>query len=97
MALFVWIMAALAIWHFTIFLPDRYWGGIVGAFVGALAGGVLLGLALNGFSLPGRDETDVVTVFEAIPGAMIGIALMYFEGVRREKRDTADSHASGLT
>jgi hypothetical protein len=96
MALFVWIMASLAIWHFTIFLPDRYWGGIVGAFLGALVGGVLLGLALNGFSLPSRDDTDVVTVFEAIPGAVIGIALMYFEGVRREKRD-APAHASGLT
>ena len=28
-------MMGLAIWHFTIFLPDRFWGGIVGAFLGA--------------------------------------------------------------
>ena len=38
MGMLVWVMMGIAIWHFTIFLPDRFWGGIVGAFVGALAG-----------------------------------------------------------
>ena len=37
MGALVWVMIGLAIWHFTIFLPDRFWGGIVGAFLGALA------------------------------------------------------------
>ena len=36
MGLLVWIMTAIALWHFTIFLPDRWWSGIVGAFVGAV-------------------------------------------------------------
>ena len=36
MAMLGWVMMGLAIWHFTIFLPDRFWGGIVGAFVGSL-------------------------------------------------------------
>ena len=36
MGLLAWVMMGLALWHFTIWLPDRYWGGIVGAFVGAL-------------------------------------------------------------
>ena len=40
MGALVWVMVGLAIWHFTIFLPDRFWGGIVGAFVGALVGRV---------------------------------------------------------
>ena len=34
MAMLAWIMMGLALWHFTIFLPDRFWGGIVGAFLG---------------------------------------------------------------
>ena len=38
MAMLAWVMMGLAIWHFTIFLPDRFWGGIVGAFLGALIG-----------------------------------------------------------
>jgi hypothetical protein len=51
MGLLGWVIMGLAIWHFTIFLPDRFWGGIVGAFVGAL----------------------------------IGIAIVYLEGMRRER------------
>ncbi len=30
MGMLGWVMMGLAIWHFTIFLPDRFWGGIVG-------------------------------------------------------------------
>jgi len=33
MAVLAWLMMGIAIWHFAIFLPDRYWGGIVGSFV----------------------------------------------------------------
>ena len=51
MAMLAWVMMGLALWHFTIFLPDRFWGGIVGAFLGAL----------------------------------IGLAVVWFEGVRRER------------
>jgi hypothetical protein len=85
MGMLAWTMMGLAIWHFTIFLPDRFWGGIVGAFLGALAGSILFGLAVNGFVIPGRDETEILTALQAIPGAVLGIAAVYFEGVRREK------------
>ena len=44
MGLLAWVMMGLAIWHFTIFLPDRFWGGIVGAFVGSLVGAIVVGL-----------------------------------------------------
>jgi hypothetical protein len=80
-----WVMMGLALWHFTIWLPDRYWGGIVGAFVGALAGSILFGLIINGFSIPGRHATTIGTSLEAIPGTLIGIALVYLEGQRRER------------
>ena len=35
MSLLVWVMMGIAVWHFTVFLPDRFWGGIVGAFLAA--------------------------------------------------------------
>jgi hypothetical protein len=82
-AMLAWVMMGLAIWHFTIFLPDRFWGGIVGAFVGALIGSIICGLAVNGFTIPGENETHVLQALEAIPGALIGIGIAYFEGVRR--------------
>jgi len=84
MGMLAWVMMGLAIWHFTIFLPDRFWGGIVGAFCGALIGSIIFGLIVNGLTIPGRDETEILTALEAIPGAILGIAAVYFEGARRE-------------
>jgi hypothetical protein len=86
MALLAWTMMGLALWHFSIFLPDRFWGGIVGCFIGALVGAILFGLILNGFTVPGRHDTHLLQAVEAIPGALIGMALVYLEGTRREER-----------
>jgi hypothetical protein len=83
MGMLVWAMMGIAIWHFTVFLPDRFWGGIVGAFLGALIGAIIIGLAVNGFSVPGQDDTHLASAVEAIPGALLGIAVIYFLGVRQ--------------
>ena len=88
MAMLVWAMMGLAIWHFTIFLPDRFWGGIVGAFLGALIGAVVFGLIVNGFTIPGPDDTHLLTALEAVPGALAGIAIVYFVGVRQGNEAT---------
>jgi ABC-type Fe3+ transport system permease subunit len=90
MAMLGWVMMGLAIWHFTIFLPDRFWGGIVGAFVGALIGAVVVGLIISSvkfgkFGVPGEKATDIGVVLYAVPGALIGIALVYLAGARRER------------
>jgi hypothetical protein len=84
MGMLAWVMMGLALWHFTIFLPDHFWGGIVGAFLGALIGAMVFGLIVNGGTIPGMDDTDILTALEAIPGTVIGIAIVYFEGIRRE-------------
>ncbi|MCW2971436.1 MAG: hypothetical protein JWO23_2563, partial [Solirubrobacterales bacterium] len=74
-----------------IFLPDRVGGGIVGAFVGSLVGAVVVGLIIYGVKVsalrvPGEKATDIGVVLYAVPGAIIGMALVYLEGVRRERR-----------
>jgi len=83
MAMLVWAMMGIALWHFTVFVPDRFWGGIVGAFLGALFGAIIIGLAVNGFTVPGQDDTTLASAFEAVPGGLAGIAAVYFLGVRR--------------
>ena len=87
----VWVMMGIAIWHFAVFVPDHFWGGIVGAFVGALIGAILFGLIVNGGTIPGRHATDLLTALDAIPGALLGMAAVYYEGIRRERR-----HATGV-
>ena len=76
----VWVMMAIAIWHFTIWLPDRFYGGIVGALLAAIAGSALFGLAISGFTIPGRNDTEIVAALEAIPGSLIGLAASYAWG-----------------
>jgi hypothetical protein len=87
MGALVWIMVGLAVWHFTVFLPDRFAGGIVGAFLGALFGSFVFGLIINLGSIPGRGDTDLLTGLEGVPGALIGLAAVYWLGVRAEQRD----------
>ncbi|MBB4663368.1 hypothetical protein BDZ31_002963 [Conexibacter arvalis] len=79
-------MMGLAVWHFTVFIPDHFWGGIVGAFLAAMFGAIVFGLVVNGFSIPGNDDVSIMTAAEGIPGGALGLAACYFEGLRRERK-----------
>ena len=83
MSLLVWVMMGIAIWHFAVFLPDRFWGGIVGAFGAAAIGAVIVGFAVAGGQI---DNTSLVTALEAVPGAVIGLAASWFWGARVEQQ-----------
>lgn len=83
MGMLTWVTMGLAIWHFTVFVPDRFAGGIIGAFLGSVFGAVIFGLAIHGFDIPGRAATDIGTALEAVPGALIGLAVTYAIGVRQ--------------
>ena len=85
MSMLVWVMMAIAIWHFTIWLPDRFYGGIVGALLAAIAGAAIFGLAISGFTIPGRNDTHIAAALEAIPGSLIGLAASYAWGVLDER------------
>ena len=82
MAALVWVMMGIALWHFAIFVPDRFWSGIVGAFVGAVIGALLFGFLVHGLTVPGQSDTDLINALEAIPGAIAGMAVVYFIGLR---------------
>ena len=84
MSLLVWVMMGIALWHFTVFVPDRFYGGIVGAFVAAVAGASIFGFAVSGLSVPGRDETDLLQAFVPVPGCLAALAASYVVGARRE-------------
>jgi hypothetical protein len=91
MALLVWFTVGIAIWHFTVFVPDRFWGGIVGAFLGAIAGAMVTGAIAQIASGQGVGETDLGTALVAVPGTLIGLAIVYAIGARREEAAPAEA------
>jgi hypothetical protein len=86
MALLVWFTMGIALWHFTVFIPDRFWQGIVGAFVGSVLGACIFGLIVEAISGKGLGDTDLGTALTAIPGVAIGLAVVWFVGARSEER-----------
>ena len=85
MAALVWFTTGVAIWHFTVFIPDRFWGGIVGALLGSSAGAMITGAIAQIAASKGIGETGIETVLVALPGALIGLAVAYLVGVRGEE------------
>jgi hypothetical protein len=74
---------ATALWHFTIFIPDRFPGGMVGAFLCANGAAFAAGLSSAGFALPSLTH---VTHFDAVLGGLagsVGLAIAYAYGTRR--------------
>ena len=86
MALVVWFTMGIALWHFAVFLPDRFWQGIVGAFVGAVLGSVIFGVIVQQISGKSLGDTDLGTALIAIPGTAIGLAIVYAIGIRGEEQ-----------
>ena len=89
MSLLVWVMMGIAIWHFIDFVPDHFYGGIVGAFLAAVAGASIFGFVVSGLSVPGRDETDLLQALVAIPGCLLALAASYAIGARHERGEAA--------
>jgi hypothetical protein len=84
MSMLVWVMMAIALWHFTVWVPDRFWGGIVGALLAAIFGAAVFGVLVSGFRVPGESDTTIVAALESIPGTLIGLGLSYWFGSRLE-------------
>ena len=86
MALLVFFTMGIALWHFTVFLPeDRFWQGIVGAFLGAVIGAVVFGSIVTAVTGKSLGDTDIATALLAIPGVLIGLAVIWAVGVRSER------------
>jgi hypothetical protein len=86
MSMLVWVMMGIAIWHFMVFVPDHFWGGIVGAFLVASVGAALFGFIANGLTIPGRNDTELVQAVIAVPGALIALGISWVYGRRLDAR-----------
>lgn len=84
MAALVWFTTGVALWHFTVFIPDRFWSGIVGALLGAVIGAMITGAIAQILIGDSLGQTGIETVLFAIPGTVAGLAVVYWIGARQE-------------
>ena len=82
MAALVWFTMGVALWHFTVFVPDRFWGGIVGALIGATTGAMVSGAVAQIALGKSIGDTDLATALYAVPGIVLGLAVVYAIGLR---------------
>lgn len=87
MSLLVWFSMGLALWHFTVWIPDRFWGGIVGALLGAVAGSMSTGLIVQLALGRSIGQVGIETALWCIPGTLAGLAAIYVLGVRQETQE----------
>ena len=85
MSILVWTMVGMALWHFAVLLPDRFWGGIIGAFLAAVAGALVTGYALPQPGIPAANPPGLSEALWAIPGSVLGLAAAYLIGARLER------------
>jgi len=84
MAALVWVTVGIALWHFTILVPDRFWQGIVGAFLGSVVGAVISGALFQIILGRSLGEADFLTLLTPIPGFLLGVWVVYRIGSRQE-------------
>lgn len=87
MAPLTWFAVGLAIWHFTVFVPDRFWAGIVGALLGSTVGAIITGALYQAAIGDSIGQTDIVTALVAVPGSVLGLATVYVIGARAEAEE----------
>jgi hypothetical protein len=87
MAFLVFFTMGIALWHFTVFLPDRFWQGIVGAFVGSVIGAIVVGAIILVISGESVGNTSIGTALSAIPGVALGLGVVWLIGSREPHYD----------
>jgi hypothetical protein len=76
----VWVLVGIALWHFTVLLPDRFHGGIIGAFLYAVAGALVTGWALPEPGVPADNPPGYAQAVWPLPGAIAALGLAYWMG-----------------
>jgi hypothetical protein len=91
-SIFVWTMVGIAFWHAAVLVPDRFWGGIVGAFAAAVAGGLASGYALPEPGIPTENPPGVGEALWAMPGATVALVASYLYGAYRDRQQGIERH-----
>ena len=89
MSVLVWSMVGIAFWHFAVLVPDKFTGGIIGAFLAGWLGAVASGFLFAGFTLPIDNPPGMRQALYAVPGSLAALVGCYVHGVSRVPKQTA--------
>ena len=85
MSVFVWVMIGVAFWHFAALVPDRFYGGIIGALIAAVGGALISGYLLPLPGIPAPNPPGITEALWPIPGSIIALVATYVYGARRDR------------
>jgi uncharacterized membrane protein YeaQ/YmgE (transglycosylase-associated protein family) len=85
MSVFVWVMIGVALWHLSVLVPDRFYGGIVGALMAAVGGALFSGYLLPSPGIPPHNPPGISEALWPIPGSVVALLVTYAYGARRER------------
>jgi hypothetical protein len=92
MSVAVWVMVGIAFWHFAVLVPDKFWGGIIGAFLAALLGALVTGFLLPAPGVPASNPPGLAAALWPAPGAIAALGVSYFYGARLDVRRGIERH-----
>jgi hypothetical protein len=93
-SLFVWVMIGVALWHLSVLVPDRFYGGIIGALLAAVAGALASGYLLPSPGIPPHDPPGITEALWPIPGSLLALLATYLYGAHRERPARAATASS---
>lgn len=85
MSVFVWVMIGVAVWHLSVLVPDRFYGGIIGALIAAVAGALVSGYLLPTPGIPTHNPPGVIAAVWPIPGSLLALFGTYLYGARHDR------------
>jgi uncharacterized membrane protein YeaQ/YmgE (transglycosylase-associated protein family) len=84
-SVFVWVMIGVALWHFSVLVPDRFYGGVIGALIAAVGGALVSGYLLPDPGIPSHNPPGLMQALWPLPGALLALVAAYLYGIRRER------------
>ena len=83
MSILIWAM--VAVWHFAVLVPDRFWDGIIGAFLAALLGALASGVRAADSRDPARQSARSERGVVAASRSALGLIASYLHGLQKER------------
>jgi hypothetical protein len=80
-------MIGVAFWHLSVLAPDRFYGGVIGALLAAVAGALASGYLLPSPGIPLHNPPGITEALWPIPGSLLALLVTYVYGTRRERTE----------